>query len=167
MASYSTWATAAGAFAWRIAVPAIQQGFLPDSISTDLHITSMNAGMKDMLNLMSKFLALGLSVDDVLVRSTWNPAREIHHEELGNLSVGAPADIAILRVVTGDFGFTDMYGARLQGKQKFECELTVKNGKIVYDLNGISRPDWKQLPSAYTAVGDPRWDALNPAHNRP
>ncbi len=156
-----------GSFAWRIVAPAIQQGFLPDSISTDLHIASMNAGMKDMLNLMSKFLALGLSVDDVLVRSTWNPAREIHHEELGNLTVGAPADIAILRVATGDFGFTDMYGARLQGKQKFECELTVKNGKVVYDLNGISRPDWKQLPSSYTAVGDPRWDALNPAHNRP
>jgi dihydroorotase len=156
-----------GSFAWRIAVPAIQQGFLPDSISTDLHITSMNAGMKDMLNLMSKFLALGLSVDDVLVRSTWNPAREIHHEELGNLSVGAPADIAVLRVANGDFGFTDMYGARLQGKQKFECELTVKNGKIVYDLNGISRPDWKQLPPGYTAVGDPRWDGLNPTHEKP
>jgi dihydroorotase len=156
-----------GSFAWRIAVPAIQQGFLPDSISTDLHITSMNAGMKDMLNLMSKFLALGLSVDDVLVRSTWNPAREIHHEELGNLSVGAAADLAVLRVATGDFGFTDMYGARLQGKQKFECELTVKNGKIVYDLNGISRPDWKQLPQGYTAVGDPHWDGLNPAHQKP
>src|ERR1700735_1512587 len=62
-----------GSFAWRIAVPAIRQGFLPDSISTDLHIGSMNTGMKDMLNLMSKFLALGLSVEDVILRSTWNP----------------------------------------------------------------------------------------------
>src|SRR5205085_5726218 len=68
-----------GSFAWRIAVPAIKEGFLPDSISTDLHVTSMNSGMKDMLNLMSKFLALGLPVDDVIVRSNWNPAREIHH----------------------------------------------------------------------------------------
>jgi dihydroorotase len=155
-----------GSFAWRVAVPAIQQGFLPDSISTDLHITSMNAGMKDMLNVMSKFLALGLSVDDVFVRSTWNPAREIHHEELGNLSVGAPADIAILNVVTGDFGFTDTYGAWLQGKQKFECELTIKNGKIVYNLNGISRPEWRQLPSDYTSVGDRRWDGLTPASKK-
>lgn len=152
-----------GSFAWRIAVPAIQQGFLPDSISTDLHITSMNAGMKDMLNVMSKFLALGLPVEDVIAESTWHPAREIHHDELGNLSVGSPADVSVLRVAEGAFGFTDMYGARMAGHQKFECELTVKDGKIVYDLNGISRPEWRTLPKDYTAIGDARWDRLNPA----
>jgi dihydroorotase len=154
-----------GSFAWRIAVPAIQQGFLPDSISTDLHITSMNSGMKDMLNVMDKFLSLGLSVDDVIARSTWNPAHEIHHDELGNLSVGSIADVSVLRVVNGTFGFTDMYGARHNGKQKFECELTIKDGKVVYDLNGISRPDWKSLPPDYKAIGDPRWDELNPARS--
>jgi len=152
-----------GSFAWRIAVPAIRQGFLPDSISTDLHIGSMNTGMKDMLNLMSKFLALGLSLDDVILRSTWNPAREIHHEELGNLSVGSPADVAVLRLETGSFGFTDMYGARMDGTRKLSCEMTVHDAKVVYDLNGISRPDWKTLPPDYTAIGDPAWDALNPA----
>lgn len=145
-----------GSFVWRVAVPAIRQGFLPDSISTDLHIGSMNSGMKDMLNVMSKFLALGLSVDDVIVRSTWNPAREIHHEELGNLSVGSPADVSVLRAEQGAFGFTDVYGARMKGNQKFECEMTVKGGKIVYDLNGISRPDWETLPPNYTAVADLR-----------
>ena len=150
-----------GSFAWRIAVPAIQQGFLPDSISSDLHIGSMNAGMKDMLNIMGKFLALGMSVDDVIAWSSWNPAREIHHEDLGNLSVGSPADIAVLSLEKGNFGFTDMYGARMDGKQRLECQMTVHNGKIVYDLNGISRPDWKSLPKNYTAIGDRRWDALN------
>src|ERR1700722_949572 len=151
-----------GSFAWRIAVPAIKQGFLPDSISTDLHIGSMNTGMKDMLNLMSKFLALGLSVEDVILRSTWNPAKEIHHEELGNLSVGSEADVAILRLETGRFGFTDMYGARMDGTRKLTCELTIRGGKVVYDLNGISRPEWTTLPPGYTAIGDPAWDALNP-----
>ena len=150
-----------GSFAWRIVVPAIQQGFLPDSISSDLHIGSMNAGMKDMLNIMGKFLALGMSVDDVIAWSSWNPAREIHHEDLGNLSVGSPADIAVLSLEKGNFGFTDMYGARMDGKQRLECQMTVHNGKIVYDLNGISRPDWKSLPKNYTAIGDRRWDALN------
>ena len=119
-----------------------------------------------MLNVMSKFLALGLSVDEVISRSTWDPAREIHHEELGNLSVGSPADISVLRVANGDFGFTDMYGARLRGHQKFECEITIKGGKIVYDLNGLSRPEWDKLPQNYTAVGDSRWDALNPAEKQ-
>jgi dihydroorotase len=155
-----------GSFAWRVAVPAIKEGFLPDSISTDLHISSMNSGMKDMLNVMDKFLALGLSIDDVIVRSTWNPAKEIHQDDLGNLSVGAPADIAVLRVQKGNFGFTDMYGARMDGNQKFDCEMTVKNGKVVYDLNGISRPDWTTLPKDYLQIGDPRWDGLNPAHRR-
>ena len=152
-----------GSFAWRIAVPAIKQGFLPDSISTDLHIGSMNAGMKDMLNVMSKFLPLGLTPDQIIARSTWNPAREIHHEELGNLSVGSPADIAVIRLEKGNFGFTDMYGARMNSNQKFECEMTVKDGKIVYDLNGLSRPEWTKLPKDYKAIGDPRWDGLNPA----
>ena len=155
-----------GSFTWRVAVPAIRQGFLPDSISTDLHIDSMNAGMKDILNVMSKFLTLGLSLDDVILRATWNPAREIHHEELGNLSVGSPADIAVLRLETGRFGFTDMYGARLDGSSKLICELTVHNGKVVYDLNGISRPEWTTLPPDYTEIGDPAWDALNPAPAR-
>jgi dihydroorotase len=151
-----------GSFAWRIVVPAIQQGFLPDSISSDLHIGSMNAGMKDMLNIMGKFLALGMPVDDVIAWSTWAPAREIHHEDLGNLSAGSPADVAVLSLETGNFGFTDMYGARMDGKQRLECQITVHNGKIVYDLNGVSRPDWKSLPKNYTAVGDSRWDELNP-----
>src|SRR5436309_3595915 len=84
-----------GSFAWRIAVPAMKEGFLPDSISTDLHIGSMNSGMKDMLNVMDKFLAMGMSVDDVVARSTWNPAKEIGHEDLGHLSAGAPADIGV------------------------------------------------------------------------
>jgi dihydroorotase len=152
-----------GSFAWRIAVPAMKQGFYPDSISTDLHIGSMNSGMKDMLNVMGKFLAMGMSVDDVIARSTWNPAKEIHHEELGNLSVGSPADVAVLRVENGKFGFTDMYGARMDGKQRFQAELTLRDGKVVYDLNGITRPEWTTLPKDYTRVGDAAWDAITPA----
>jgi dihydroorotase len=148
-----------GSFLFRVASPLMKAGFPPDSISTDLHIGSMNAGMKDMLNVMSKFLAMGMSVDDVIARSTWNPAKEIQREDLGHLSVGAVADIALLRVAKGDFGFTDMYGARLRGNQKFVCELTLKDGRALYDLNGISREDWDKLPANYSAQGDDRWDA--------
>ena len=152
-----------GSFAWRIAVPAMREGFLPDSISTDLHIGSMNSGMKDMLNVMDKFLAMGMSLDDVILRSTWNPAREIGHEDLGHLSVGAPADIAVIRLENGSFGFVDMYGARLRGTQRLTCELTFRDGKVVYDLNGMTRPDWNTLPRDYRQTGDARWDAITPA----
>src|SRR3984893_7368125 len=156
-----------GSFAWRIAVPALKQGFLPDSISTDLHTGSMNAGMKDMLNVMDKFLAMGMPVDTVIADSTWNPAHEIHREELGNLSVGSTADVAVLRLEQGEFGFTDMYGARLKGNRRLMCELTLKDGKVVYDLNAITRPDWDKLPKDYRQTGDPRWDAITPARPRP
>ena len=152
-----------GSFLWRIAVPAMKEGFVPDSISTDLHIGSMNAGMKDMLNVMDKFLAMGMSVDDVILRSTWNPAREIKREELGHLAPGAVADVAVLRLEKGAFGFVDMHGARLRGTQKLTCELTLREGKVVYDLNGITRPDWDKLPRDYKQTGDARWDAVTPA----
>ena len=151
-----------GSFLWRIAVPAVKEGFLPDSISTDLHIGSMNAGMKDMLNVMDKFLAMGLPLDDVIARSTWNPAREIKQDGLGHLSVGALADVAVLRVERGRFGLVDMYGGRMDSTQRLMCELTVRDGKVVYDLNGLSRPDWRTLPANYGPTGDARWDGLNP-----
>ncbi len=135
-----------GSFQWRQAVPAVRQGFVPDSISTDLHVSSMNAGMKDMLNVMSKFLALGMSLEDVVARSTWNPAREIHQEELGHLSVGAPADIAVLRLIKGDFGFLDAGGRRMNGSQKLVVELTIRAGRVVWDLNGLGGDDWQTAP---------------------
>ncbi|WZP00743.1 amidohydrolase/deacetylase family metallohydrolase [Isosphaeraceae bacterium EP7] len=151
-----------GSFTWRVAVPIVEEGFLPDSLSTDLHSSSVNAGMKDMLNVMSKFLALGLPLDDVILRSTWNPAREIRQEQIGNLSVGAPADIAVLSLDRGRFGFIDSFGGRLMGTQKLTCEMTIRDGKIVYELNGLSRPDWTTLPKNYRHTGDRRWDGLRP-----
>lgn len=137
-----------GSFVWRVAIPAVKEGFLPDSISTDLHTGSMNAGMKDMLNVMSKFLALGLSLDGVVLRSTWAPARAIKQEQLGHLSVGAIADLAVLRMEAGRFGFVDSSGARLRGAQRLACELTLRGGQVAYDLNGLASPDWDTLPSA-------------------
>jgi dihydroorotase len=131
-----------GSFSWKQAIPAVKQGFLPDSISTDLHTDSMNAGMKDMLNVMSKFINMGMPLDQVIACSTWHPAREIHHEELGHLSVGDDADIAVLRLVQGDFGFVDSARLRMKGTQKLVAEMTIRDGRIVWDLNGMSSQDW-------------------------
>jgi|SRR5579872_364181 len=147
-----------GSFLFRQAAPAIAQGFVPDSISTDLHTESMNAGMKDMLNVMSKLLNLGIALDDLIAMSTWHPAREIKRTDLGNLSPGAPADIAVLRIEQGHFGFVDSYGARLRGSQKLICELTVRDGLVVWDLNGITRTDWDKL-GHYGKLQDTRWDS--------
>jgi dihydroorotase len=135
-----------GSFLFRQAVPAVKQGFVPDSISTDLHTGSMNGGMKDQVNIMSKFLNLGMTLADVILRSTWNPAKEIKRQELGHLTVGAVADIAVLSLRKGNFGFTDVEGGKMPGTQKLECELTVREGRVVWDLNGISKTPWEKMP---------------------
>lgn len=134
-----------GAFSWRQAVPAMKQGFKPDIISTDLHTQSMNGGMKDLTNVMSKFLAMGMTLQEVVARTTANPARVINRAELGNLSPGADADVAVLNLRRGDFGFLDVRGTRLKGNQKLEAELTLREGKIVWDLNGIASPLWDAM----------------------
>jgi dihydroorotase len=132
-----------GSFSWRQAIPAVKQGFIPDSISTDLHTDSMNAGMKDMLNLLSKFLNMGMSLDDVIACATWHPAREIHHEELGHLTVGSAADVAVLRMVDGSFGFVDSANLRMNGTKRLVAEMTLRNGRVVWDLNGMNSEDWE------------------------
>ncbi|MEJ7767714.1 MAG: amidohydrolase/deacetylase family metallohydrolase [Chitinophagaceae bacterium] len=129
-----------GSFDYRQALPAIKSGFFPNTISTDLHTGSMNGAMKDILNVMSTFVAMGMKVSEVIKATTWSAAQVIKREELGNLSVGSVADIAILNLRQGDFGFWDRMGYKLKGKQKFECEMTIKDGRIVYDLNGIATP---------------------------
>jgi len=144
-------------FRYSTAVPLMKAGFVPDSISTDLHTASMNAGMKDMLNVMGKFLAMGMPIDDVILRSTWNPAQEIQLQELGNLSPGSPGDIAVLRLEKGRFGFADPVGGRMDSAQRLACELTLRNGKVVYDLNGMTADRWDALPPGARG-GDPRWD---------
>jgi dihydroorotase len=132
----------AGSFAWTQAIPAVKQGFYPNSISTDLHVDSMNAGMKDLLNVASKFLSMGMTVDQVVTRMTWNPAREIRREEFGHLTPGAVADVAVLRLETGNFGFVDSSRTRFMGTRKLTAEMTVKGGQVVWDLNGRSSPPW-------------------------
>ncbi|QNI30588.1 amidohydrolase/deacetylase family metallohydrolase [Alloacidobacterium dinghuense] len=145
-----------GSFAWTVAIPVMQGGFQPDSISTDLHISSMNAGMKDMLNVADKFLAMGQTIPQVVTEMTWNPAHEVKQDQLGNLSVGAPADIAVLSVEHGKYGFVDMYNTKLMGTQKLICQLTVRGGKVVYDLNGISSDLWNSSPTSDVKLAS-RW----------
>ncbi|MBA3887651.1 MAG: amidohydrolase/deacetylase family metallohydrolase [Acidobacteria bacterium] len=150
----------AASFRWTAAVPMVKEGFGPDSISTDLHVRSMTAAMKNMLNVMGKFLAMGMPLDDVIRRATWNPAKQIQLEQLGNLSVGSPGDVAVLRLEKGRFGFVDPVG-RMDAGQRLACEMTLRDGKVVYDLNGMIKDAWDTVAPGSTG-GDPRWDATTP-----
>ena len=131
-------------FWFRIAAPALRQGFGPDTISTDLHKDSALLPNAALLATMSKMLGLGMPFQEVVRRATVTPAQAIRHPELGTLSVGAGADVAVLEMLTGDFGFLDSGRARLHGDRRLQCALTLRNGEILWDLNGVSRPDWEK-----------------------
>ena len=134
-----------GSFYWNIASPLTEQGFWPDSISTDLHTGSMNAGMKDMTNVMSKLLTLGATLDAVIKMSTWNPAKQIKRPDLGHLDEGAEADITVLKLEQGRFGYIDSAGASRTGEKKLTAELTIRAGRVMWDLNGRAAADWKSF----------------------
>jgi len=138
-----------GSFVFRNAVPAVAQGFYPDSISTDLHTGSMNAGMMDMPATMSKCLVMGMPLKEVLRASTWNPARMIQRVDLGHLTAGAPADIAVWNLMQGDFAYADASAGVLRGKQRLFCELTLREGRIAWDWNARGGVDYKSLGPAY------------------
>jgi len=134
-----------GSFTWRVAVPAYEEGFPPDTVSTDLHTGSMNAGMKDQTNVMSKILNLGSSIEDVVRMSTWKPAQVIKRTELGHLSEGAIADVTVLRLDEGDFGFLDTKRVTRKGDKLLTAELTIKDGNVEWDLNGRAGEDWESF----------------------
>jgi len=133
-----------GSFFYKVAMPAFEQGLKPNTISTDLHTGSMNDGMKNMLNVMSKLMDMGMSLDETIMASTWKPAQVIQREDLGHLSVGAVADIAVLNLREGDFGFQDARENLNPGNKKLEAELTLRAGDIVWDLNGLAAPLWNE-----------------------
>jgi dihydroorotase len=133
-----------GSFWFRIAVPAIKQGFLPDTISTDLHKQSVMLPRATLLNVMSKFLNIGMTFEQVVERTTVAPAKAIRRPELGTLNEGAVADIAVLEIERGSFAFVDSGLAKHTGTQRLRCALTIRNGRVVWDADGLAAADWRE-----------------------
>lgn len=134
-----------GSFFYEVALPAFEQGLRPNTISTDIHTGSMNGGMKNMLNAVSTLMNMGMSLQEVIEASTWKPAQVIQREELGNLSEGAEADLAVFSLQEGEFGYQDSNRYVIPGNQKLEAELTLRNGRVVWDLNGIASQRWEDI----------------------
>ena len=142
----------AGSFWFRNAVPASKQDFIPDSISTDLHIGDYTT--VSMNNVMSKFLALGVPLVDVIRRSTVNPASEIHRSELGTLSIGKDADIAVLDLMHGHFGYVDCGVAKMDANAQLIARMTIRAGRILYDPSGLSMVQWEKARPQYFTIPD-------------
>jgi len=141
-----------GSFWFRNAVPAEKQGFIPDSFSTDLH--TGNYTVVSMNDVMSKFLTMGVPLDDVIRRSTVNPANEIHRAELGTLSVGKDADIAVLELLKGRFGYIDCGVAKMDGNVRLTTRMTIRAGRISYDPSGLSMVEWEKARPQYFSTPD-------------
>jgi dihydroorotase len=138
---------AAGSFTLRLVVPAVQQGFIPDSISDDLFADTPYTVGINLANVMSKFLCLGVPLEEVFRRTTLNPAQMIHRPELGNLGVGSTADIAVFEMVKGNFAYLGSGGGKIKGDRKLQCVMTMFGGKILYDHPyGLSFPLWQDIP---------------------
>lgn len=139
----------AGSFWFRNAVPSYEQGFYPDTISTDLYADNMNGPVFNLLHIMSKYLAIGMPLEEILYRTTKRPAEIIGHPELGDLQIGRVADIAVLKVEKTEIQFADSGHASLPGSSRLECLLTVRNGEIVYNPMAMGMPYWKDAEEPY------------------
>jgi dihydroorotase len=122
----------------------VKGGFFPDSISTDLHVGSATGVMLNLPNVMNKILALGVPLNEVIRESTTNPATEIGHPELGQIAVGSIADIVVLRVDHGTFGFADLAGGKVMGTERIVPEMTIRAGRVVFDLNARTAVPWRE-----------------------
>jgi dihydroorotase len=103
----------------------------------------MNHAMQDMPTTMSKFLAMGMPLVEVVRASTTNPATQVKRPELGQIAAGAEADIAVFRLDKGNFGYLDVIGGRIEGRERLVTEMTLRSGRIVFDYNGRSGVPWR------------------------
>lgn len=120
----------AGSFGIPAARIALAEGFLPDTISTDLHQLSIQPGLAvDLPTVLSKFMALGMSLEEVIQRATVAPARALGRtDQIGSFRIGAPADLAVFDLVDGDFIFHDVLGNSITGTQQLRNTLTLRGG---------------------------------------
>jgi dihydroorotase len=139
-------------FWFRQCVPCMENGFGPDSISTDLHTGNVNGNVFDMLTTMSKFLNLGMPLNEVIYRSTVTPAREISRHDLGTLAVGSEADVALLNLADGEFPLIDCGKGKIIGTRRLECLMTLRAGKVVYNPHGMELPAWQDAPPEYWTI---------------
>ena len=152
----------AASFWYRAAMPAIADRFPPDSISTDLHMGNINGHVHSMLDTMSKCLAMGMSLQEVIYRSTVTPARAIHRPQLGSLTPGSEADVAILGVLEGNFYYRDCGWACIEAQHRLECAITLRAGEVVWDRHGMTCPHLQEIPEEEAYWHLPKLQAANP-----
>lgn len=133
----------AGSFSFATAEALLAHGYKPDVISSDIHQFSIHGPLFDLPTCMSKFLALGMSLTDVVAAATVNPAGVLGmQQEIGTLRPGALADVALFRVEEGDFPFFDVHMNERKGKQLLRNTLTIVNGRELPQMSDPPPAPW-------------------------
>jgi dihydroorotase len=121
-----------GHFTWEMVERSTEQGFWPDTLSTDWNVASSTTGVVDLPNVMSKLLMFGMPLSEVVASATMRPAQAFRvFEDRGTLNVGAPADVAVMELREGNFEFLDNYEGTRTGRERLSPSMTVLNGKRV------------------------------------
>ena len=118
-----------GSFAWKTARTMIGHGFLPDTISSDVHTLCIDGPAYDLVTTMSKFLHLGLDLPQIIAATTLHPARALRRPELGSLKVGSVGEASVLAVKTGKFALEDVRDVVETAERRIVAEGVVLNGK--------------------------------------
>jgi dihydroorotase len=122
----------AGSFDFDVARRALAEGFTPDTISTDIHVECINGPVYDLPTTMAKFMALGMSLQDVIRATTARPAQVLRKQDvIGSLRVGMEADVAVFDLVEGEFDLVDTQGQHVTGTRRLENVLTIKAGRVL------------------------------------
>ena len=146
----------AGSFSYETAERLLDQGMLPDVISSDIHQLSIQGPMFDLPTTLSKFLNLGMSLRDVIERATARPARAVRRPELGTLKVGSQADLALFRLEEGEYAFHDVAMRRRNGKRRLVNTLTLVAGEPLAKTPERPLHVWAVLPEHQRPILDPK-----------
>jgi dihydroorotase len=126
-----------GSFSFKTARTMLANGFLPDTISSDVHALCINGPAYDQVTTLSKFLCLGMTLQEVIATSTVNAARVLRRPELGTLRPGAPGDATILSVLEGRFDYEDVVGEHLEGDRRIVSDGVVIAGRLWHAREGV------------------------------
>ncbi len=120
----------AGSFDFEVAEAMLAGGFPPDIISSDVHVLCIDGPAFDNMETMSKFLALGMPLAEIVRAVTATPARALGRPDLGDLSIGSTGDVTVMRIEEGNFTFADVRGQTRTGRQRFAVDSMVVGGSL-------------------------------------
>jgi dihydroorotase len=118
-----------GSFAFKTARAMLANGFMPDTISSDVHQLCINGPAYDQVTTMSKFLCMGVPLPEVIRQSTVNAAMALKRPELGSLKAGCIGDASVLSIKEGAFDYEDVVGEHMSGSKRIVADATVIGGK--------------------------------------